>query len=45
MLIDTDYEDTIFTIGFESAGRMKEFTDEKGIPFWEITKEGESIEI
>ena len=31
--------------GFESAWRMKEFTDEKGIPFWEITKEGETIEI
>jgi len=24
---------------------MKEFTDEKGIPFWEITREGETIEI
>jgi L-ascorbate metabolism protein UlaG (beta-lactamase superfamily) len=31
--------------GFESSWRMKEFTDEKGIPFWEITKEGETIEI
>ena len=31
--------------GFESAWRMKEFTDEKGIPFWEITREGETIEI
>ena len=31
--------------GFESAWRMKEFTDEKGIPFWEITKEGETIEL
>ena len=31
--------------GFESAWRMKEFTDEKSIPFWEITKEGETIEI
>ena len=31
--------------GFESAWRMKEFTEEKGIPFWEITKEGETIEI
>ena len=30
---------------FESSWRMKEFTDEKGIPFWEITKEGEMIEI
>ena len=34
-----------FTTGFESAGRMKEFTDEKSIPFWEITREGETIEI
>ena len=34
-----------FTTGFESAWRMKEFTDEKGIPFWEITKEGESYSI
>jgi len=34
-----------FTTGFESAGRMKEFTDEKGIHFWEITREGETIEI
>jgi L-ascorbate metabolism protein UlaG (beta-lactamase superfamily) len=31
--------------GFESAWRMKEFTDEKGIPFWEITREGETIEL
>ena len=31
--------------GFKSAWRMKEFTDEKGIPFWKITKEGEAIEI
>ncbi len=31
--------------GFESAWRMKEFTDEKSIPFWEITREGETIEI
>ena len=31
--------------GFESAWRMKEYTDEKGIPFWEITKEGETIEL
>lgn len=30
--------------GFESAWRMKEFTDEKGIPFWEIKKEGETID-
>ena len=34
-----------FTTGFESAMRMKEFTDEKGIPFWEISKEGETIEV
>ena len=34
-----------FTTGFESAWRMKEFTDEKGIPFWKISKEGETIEI
>jgi len=34
-----------FTTGFESAGRMKEFTDEKGIPFWEISKEGETINL
>ena len=31
--------------GFESSWRMKEFTDEKFIPFWEITKEGETIEL
>lgn len=31
--------------GFESAWRMKEFTDEKNIPFWKITREGETIEI
>lgn len=31
--------------GFESAWRMKEFTDEKSIPFWKITKEGDTIEI
>ena len=31
--------------GFESAWRMKEFTDEKGIPFWEICREGETIDI
>jgi hypothetical protein len=30
---------------FESSWRMKEFTEEKQIPFWEITKEGEIIEI
>ena len=31
--------------GFESSWRMKEFTDEKNIPFWEINKEGETIEV
>ena len=31
--------------GFDSSWRMKEFTDEKNIPFWEITREGETIEI
>ena len=31
--------------GFESAWRMKEFTDEKDITFWEINREGETIEI
>ncbi len=31
--------------GFKSAWRMKEFTDAKNIPFWEITKEGDTIEI
>ena len=31
--------------GFESSWRMKEFTDEKGIPFWEICREGETITI
>jgi L-ascorbate metabolism protein UlaG (beta-lactamase superfamily) len=31
--------------GFESSWRMKEFTDEKNISFWEITGEGETIEI
>ena len=31
--------------GFASSWRMKEFTDEKNIPFWEITKEGETIEL
>jgi len=31
--------------GTQSAWRMKEFTDEKNIPFWEITKEGDTIEI
>lgn len=31
--------------GFESSWRFKEFADEKNIAFWEIRKEGESIEI
>ena len=31
--------------GFESSWRMKEFTDEKNILFWEISREGETIEI
>lgn len=31
--------------GFESSWRMKEFTDEKDIPFWEINREGETIEL
>lgn len=31
--------------GFKSAWRMKEFTEEKGIPFWEISREGESYTI
>ena len=34
-----------FTTGFESSWRMKEFTDEKNIPFWKISREGETIEI
>ena len=34
-----------FTTGFESSWRMKEFTDEKDISFWEINREGETIEI
>ena len=34
-----------FTTGFESSWRMKEFTDEKNITFWEISREGETIEI
>lgn len=34
-----------FTTGFESSWRMKEFTDEKNILFWEISREGETIEI
>lgn len=31
--------------GFESSWRFKEFADEKNVPFWEISKEGDSIEI
>ncbi len=31
--------------GFESAWRMREFTQPLGIPFWAIGKEGESIDI
>ena len=34
-----------FTTGFESSWRMKEFTDEKDITFWEINREGETIKI
>ena len=34
-----------FTTGFKSSWRMKEFTDEKNIPFWEIGREGETIKI
>ena len=34
-----------FTTGFETSWRMKEFTDEKNIPFWEITREGETKKI
>lgn len=34
-----------FTTGFESAWRFKEFTDEAHIPFWAISREGETIEI
>ena len=30
--------------GFESAWRMKEFTDAQGIPFWSIRRNGESRE-
>lgn len=32
------------TSGFASAWRMKEFTDAKGIPFWSIAREGETLE-
>ena len=31
--------------GFESAWRMKEFTDEMGIHFWEISESGQSINL
>ena len=31
--------------GFESSWRMKEFTDEKNIPFWKISKDGETIDL
>ena len=31
--------------GFESSWRFKEFTEEKNIPFWEISREGETFEI
>ena len=34
-----------FTTGFESSWRMKEFTDEKNISFWEINREGETKKI
>lgn len=33
------------TVGFRSAWRMKEFADEKSVPFWCISKEGESREV
>lgn len=31
--------------GFESAWRMEEYTNEKNIPFWKISREGETIEL
>lgn len=31
--------------GFESAWRMKDFTDERGIDFWKIESEGQAIEL
>ena len=34
-----------FTTGFESSWRMKEFTNENNVSFWEIGKEGETIEL
>ena len=34
-----------FTTGFESAWRFKEFAEKKSVPFWQISREGESIEV
>ena len=34
-----------FTTGFESTWRFKEFTEEKHIPFWAISRERETVEI
>ena len=34
-----------FTTGFDSAWRFKEFTEEKSIPFWAISREGETVEL
>lgn len=31
--------------GFESAWRMKEFTDEYGINFWKISRDGETVDV
>ncbi|UKK49996.1 MBL fold metallo-hydrolase [Prevotella sp. E13-17] len=31
--------------GFESAWRMKEFTNEKDVAFWPISREGDTIEV
>ena len=31
--------------GFESSWRFKEFTEKMNVPFWEISKEGESIKV
>lgn len=31
--------------GFESARRMKEYTDAKGIRFWSISREGETLDV
>ena len=31
--------------GFESAWRFKEFAEEKDVAFWQISREGESIEV